>query len=104
MRAGDEGLEGLMTVARAARVLGVHATTVHRWIGSGIRGPGGARTRLRAVRRGGRWATSEADLLDFFAALSGGSDGGGFDPHGSSCDASRRTTERIGRELDRLGV
>ena len=39
-----------------------------RWILRGVRGPGGARVRLEAVRRAGKWATSQPAIERFRAA------------------------------------
>jgi hypothetical protein len=43
--------------------------TVVRWTVRGVLGPGGERVRLKAVRVGGRWATTEEWIAEFFARL-----------------------------------
>jgi hypothetical protein len=47
----------------------VHFCTVWRWITQGVRGPGGQRVRLDALRVGSRWVTSARALQDFAETL-----------------------------------
>src|SRR5262245_7762058 len=42
--------------------------TVLRWVLQGVRGPGGERVRLEAVRVGGKWVTSVEALARFAEA------------------------------------
>ena len=53
-----------MTVNQLARREGVHCATPWRWMQHGVRG-----VRLRSIRVGGRRYITEADWLEFAAAL-----------------------------------
>jgi hypothetical protein len=44
-------------------------STLLRWVLQGVRGPGGMRVRLEAVRLGGRWLTSREALQRFTERL-----------------------------------
>lgn len=81
----------------------VHPATLLRWVLDGIRGPGGGRVRLEAVRVGGRWVTTAEALERFQGALS-------IVPDERACPTPRtpgqrqRAAETAGRELDKLGI
>ena len=102
-----QGSEPLITLCQAAsrypghRGAGrLHPSTLTRWILRGVRGVGGERIRLEAVRVGCRWLTSEAALERFAAAL-----GGAEEPSTPRTPASRNNAaENAGRELEQLGA
>lgn len=54
-----------ITLTKAASLLGVHVSTVHRWRSPGVRGH-----KLRCVRLGGKTFVTPAELERFIAALS----------------------------------
>ncbi|MBA3312627.1 MAG: helix-turn-helix domain-containing protein [Planctomycetota bacterium] len=54
-----------LSLSKAARTLGVHVSTLHRWRLNGVRGH-----RLRVVRIGGRSYVLRDELERFVAALS----------------------------------
>ncbi len=54
-----------LSLSKAARTLGVHVSTLHRWRLNGVRGH-----RLRVVRIGGRSYVLKDELERFVAALS----------------------------------
>ena len=47
---------------------GIEPNTVRRWVNVGIGVPGGSQVRLGAVRIGGRWRTTKAEVERFLAA------------------------------------
>lgn len=47
----------------------LHLATMIRWCTRGIRQPDGSRVRLRAIRVGSRWLTSDAWVDEFIAVL-----------------------------------
>ena len=68
--AGDILSEQRLTLSQAARVIGVHTATVHRWHLKGVNG-----VKLSTVVIGGlRW-TSRERLDDFIAATTAAADG-----------------------------
>lgn len=78
----------------------LHPATVTRWILKGVRGPGGRRVRLEAVRVGSRWMTTQAALARFAAALAAPADAA---PSRSPA-ARNRASERAATELERMGA
>lgn len=54
-----------LSLSEAARRLGVHTSTLHRWANPGLRG-----RKLRVVRIGGRSYVLESDLERFIAHFS----------------------------------
>jgi excisionase family DNA binding protein len=85
-----------MTLEEAAKKLGVHIATVHRWR---LRGA------LQCTRVGSQWRTSEVALRQFLEQSNERSDKG-EDPDGSgprSPAARRRASERAAAECKRLG-
>jgi hypothetical protein len=68
-----------------------------RWIHKGVSGK-----RLEAHRLGGRWVVSEAALGRFVAAITRASFAASAPaPHGGT---DQRHIERVGQELDALGI
>jgi hypothetical protein len=51
----------------------VHPASVARWITIGVGTPNGERVKLRAVRIGRRWMTTDAWIADFIAAMTAAS-------------------------------
>lgn len=47
----------------------LHLATMIRWCTRGIRQPDGSRVRLRAIRAGSRWLTTDAWVDEFIAVL-----------------------------------
>jgi hypothetical protein len=106
----DLSTEKLLNISQAAKRFPpyragrpVHAATVTRWILSGIRGPGGQRIRLEAVRRPAGWLTSVEAIERFLLALTPELDGSSASTPRSP-GKRERASERAGRELDRLGI
>ncbi len=70
----DETTCGLSAAAKSLPRLNrdrpVAISTLVRWVTKGVRGPGGSRVRLEAVRLGGRWITSAEAIARFVSALS----------------------------------
>jgi hypothetical protein len=110
MTAPDLATETALSLGAAARRLPplrgnrpINPATVLRWILSGIRGPGGGRVRLEAVRLGGRWVTTVEALERFTATLSAV-------PCAEAAAAPRtpgqrrRASERAAAELEKLGI
>jgi hypothetical protein len=67
---------------------------VMRWILRGVKGPGGRRVRLEAVRLGGRWLTSLEALERFALAQTPGAGGEpptSSGPHDDKCERAART-------------
>jgi hypothetical protein len=58
-------------LAELARELGVHVATLSRWHQRGILRDG-VRERLWAIRLGGRWVTTDAELVRFLGRLNSG--------------------------------
>lgn len=76
---------------------------VSRWITAGVRGPGGRRVRLEAIRVGGRWMTSKEAFERFTAALTPAAVGdGGHAPRGPG--DRMKASERAAAELERVGI
>jgi hypothetical protein len=82
----------------------IHFSTVWRWVTTGVRGPGGNRVRLQALRIGAKWVTSRRAIQAFAEALT---------PHldvqaepAATCTAGqrRRAAERAGEQLAALGI
>ena len=78
----------------ARRLGGVQISTVHRWR---LRGVGG--TKLKCVKIGGRWFSSETAVADFLTELNGGRDvsaaAGG---NGPKAEDRRRAAEAVALE------
>ena len=58
-----------LTLAKAARLLNVNASTIFRWVTKGSRKPDGSRVKLEACRLGAKWVTSRQAATRFVAAL-----------------------------------
>jgi hypothetical protein len=106
----DLSAENPLSLSTAARQLPalrngrpVHAATLLRWVVAGIRGPGGGRVRLEAVRVGGRWVTTVQALERFQAALSV-VPGAEALPTPRSPAQRQRAAERAGQELKAMGI
>ena len=84
---------GRWSVNQLARRESLHASTVWRWILSGVRGG----TKLRSIRVGGRRFILENDWLAFSAALNSDLVNAPADPAPATVTAR---AERAGCELD----
>lgn len=80
----------LIPAARAARILGCHLATVHRWVLSG---------RLPGWRRLGRWLVSEADARALLVPVDAEAP-----PRPRTAAVGRRGYEEAVAALRRLGV
>ena len=47
----------------------LHPAALHRWRLEGLKAPDGTRVRLAAEKIGGRWCTTWAHVMEFFALL-----------------------------------
>jgi hypothetical protein len=106
----DLSTETLLNISQAAKRFPpyragrpVHGATVTRWILSGIRGPGGQRIRLEAVRRPAGWLTSVEAIERFLLALTL-TLGSTPAPAPRSPGKRDRASEQAARELDRIGI
>ena len=61
--------EYLSLIPSRRRNARLHLSTMLRWCTLGVRMPDGSRLRLRAVRCGCRWATTDAWFAEFLQAL-----------------------------------
>jgi hypothetical protein len=52
----------------------VDATTIYRWVISGVRGPSGATVKLKATRSGGRRFLQVEDIKEFIRECNGGTE------------------------------
>jgi hypothetical protein len=80
-------------------------STVWRWVSKGVKGPGGRRVKLEALRLGGQLVTTEQALQRFAENLTPPAEG---EPPPAATPRSagkrRRAAERAGAELDRIGI
>lgn len=103
------GYRSLSTVRNrfpGARTNGLlHLSTLIRWCTRGVRMPDGSRVRLRAVRAGSRWLTTDAWVDEFIATLTTAHTGGAevataprppSRRQSESADAGRVLTEKYG--------
>ncbi len=82
-----------------------HVSTLIRFATDGAKGLGGGRVKLRAIRIGNRWLTTEAWFADFLDALTTGSDADEAAAHvlptPSAADlATRKRAAKAAAELD----
>jgi hypothetical protein len=97
-------------LVQAAKLLPAHRqgkpvtlSCLIRWISPGVLGPSGERIKLEAARLAGKWVTTRAALARFVAAqtptlaLESG-------PPPRSAAARTRTSERVAKQLETLGI
>lgn len=79
-----------------------HLSTLIRWATVGVKAPSGERVRLRAVRAGSKWLTTDVWFAEFMSALAPGE----TPPADPIRSPHRRTkaAEAADRELDALGI
>jgi hypothetical protein len=77
-------------------------STVFRWVASGVVTPDGRRIRLEAARLNGRYLTTEAAIARFLVAQTPPPEGD--TPARQTPTQRRRSAERAGRELDKIGI
>jgi hypothetical protein len=97
-----------LSLPQAARLLPpgrsgrpVHIATLIRWITNGTRTRDGRTVRLKAVRMGSRWLTSQSWLDEYAASLTPAYSVEGPRP---STVGRGRSAERDARELDKIGI
>jgi hypothetical protein len=81
-----------------------HLSTILRWVLQGARSPSGERVRLEAVRLGSRWVTSREALQRFAERLTPQAHEDAPHPAPRTPASRRRAADRVGRELERLGM
>jgi hypothetical protein len=80
-------------------------STVWRWVRKGVKGPGGQRVKLEALRLGGQLVTTEQALQRFAENLTLHAEVGPAQAATSrSQDKRRRASERAARELEEAGI
>lgn len=78
----------------------LHLSTLIRWCTRGIRQPDGTRVRLRSIRAGARWFTTDQWVDDFVAALTLAAVGDeATSPAPRSPSRRQRESEEAGRNL-----
>lgn len=107
--------EGLISLAQAAKKIPstrggrtVHPATVWRWAKQGYKTPEGVLVRLEVVRVGFGFATTEAAIDRFIAAITGN---GPDDAEGSPAKGRKKSTpagrrklsEEAEKRLERMG-
>ena len=99
-------LSAVRTRFPGARTNGLlHLSTLIRWCTRGIRQPDGTRVRLRAVRAGSRWLTSDQWVDDFIAALTAAHIGEEAATAPRSPTQRQHESEAAGRELtEKYGI
>jgi hypothetical protein len=95
--------ESTMRLDEAARISGVHFSSVYRWVLRGVPGPDGERIRLEAIRLGRAWITSREALSRFSARLTRCLDEESG-PLPRAAGKRRRASERAARELEQDGI
>jgi hypothetical protein len=89
--------------ARANAAL--HLSTLIRWCTRGIRMPDGSRVRLRGIRAGSRWLTTDTWVDEFVTALTTAHTGGEVASAPRPPARRQRESEAAGRELtQRYGI
>lgn len=87
-----------LTVSELARRAGVHRDTVYGWITHGVRGPGGKRVRLAALRVGGLYRVGNRAWKAFLAALNPGEAAERAEASAAGRARSRRAARSMGWE------
>lgn len=98
-RSHSEHVDGLLSLPRAAKLIGVSRFSLWRWIRDGLRDKQGRPVRLKHRRKGRRLYTSKAWIDDFHAQLAAIREACMETP----CDVSPTQTRRIPkreREID----
>jgi len=89
--------------ARANAAL--HLSTLIRWCTRGVRMPDGSRVRLRGIRAGSRWLTTDPWVDEFVAALTAAHTGDEAKSTPRSPARRRHEAEAAGRELtEKYGI
>ncbi len=81
----------------------LHPSGVVRWIVEGVRLPDGSRLRLRAIRAGSKWLTSEEWLAEFLDAQTRAALGRAAGETRTPT-AAQAAAEAAGRELQAIGA
>ena len=83
-----------------------HISTLIRWATKGVKTPAGERVKLRAVRAGSKWLTTDEWFEGFIATLTTASQPGGdaaAAPIRSPAERNRAAADSV-RQLDERGV
>ena len=98
--------ENLISLREAGQILKVNPATIWRWQSKGVTHANGLKTKLEALRCGGKWITSR-EALDRFVALQNPADPAPIvlaTPSSASRKAKRSAADRAGEELERMGM
>jgi hypothetical protein len=82
----------------------LHLATLTRWCLRGVQLPDGTRVKLRAVRVGCRWLTTDAWFDEFVTALTLAHNGCGDTQIPRSPAQRMKAAEAVGRELEAMGM
>src|SRR5262249_5972544 len=84
----------------------LHLSTLIRWCAIGVKLPDGGRLRLRAIRAGSRWLTTDEWFAEFLTALTAAPTDDSGNTSGPSRPPAQRMTasRRAAAELARLGI
>src|SRR5262249_51583422 len=72
----------------------LHLSTLIRWCATGVKLPDGGRLRLRAIRAGSRWLTTDEWFSEFLTALTAAHTDSGPTSGPSRTPAQRQTASR----------
>ena len=81
----------------------LHLSTLIRWVVTGVKVPDGSRLRLRAVRAGSRWLTTDEWFAEYLDALTAAHAVVPTQPTRSPA-VRNAATAQAGEELRRLGM
>jgi len=84
----------------------LHLSTLIRWCAVGVKLPDGGRLRLRAIRAGSRWLTTDEWFAEFLTALTVAhtADSGTTSPPSRTPAQRQAASRRAAAELAQVGI